>query len=314
MDQLPPFGRSVGQVIAPTYGVYAPLLAEHASRILSAKKTTLAYGDDPRQQLDLYTPPGLEDATDKTSPRPLLVFVYGGGFANGDKSSEAKPLVYQNLGYFFSEKTGIETIIIDYRLIKHGAKFPSGGEDIDAALQWIARRYAGQNRQVYLLGNSAGGINVATWLFEPLFRKSRRSLFEGVDGVQVSGAVLLGALLDFHQTAPPLRQALSGYFGEELDQGSTVASLERIEGTGELTSGIWPRILIADSELDPDDILRADQDVLHRLKAVTNLDVGYVRIKGHNHISPPLALGTGIAAEEEWGYSLASWITGSGYI
>ncbi|KIW17544.1 hypothetical protein PV08_04738 [Exophiala spinifera] len=311
MDQLPPFGKAIGLVIPPTNGVYAPLLAKNASAILSANKTTFAYGADPRQQLDLYTPSQSEDVTDKSSPRPLLVFVYGGGFANGDKSSEAKPLVYQNLGYFFSEKTGLETIIIDYRLIKHGAKFPSGGEDVDAALQWIAQKYGGQKRDVYLFGNSAGGINVATWLFEPLFQKSRQSLFAGVDGVKVSGAILLGALFDFRQSSPPLRQALTGYFGEELDQSSTVALLDRIEPTGELSSGPWPRFLIVDSELDPDDIIKADQDVLRRLKDVPNLDVGYVQIKGHNHISPPLALGTSIAAEEEWGYNLASWVKGS---
>ncbi|KAI7969585.1 hypothetical protein EIK77_006326 [Talaromyces pinophilus] len=310
MDQLPSFGRAIGLVIPPTNAVYAPLLANNASAILSAKKETFAYGPDSRHQLDLYTPSQPEDVADKTS-RPLLVFFYGGAFANGDKSSEDRPLVYQNLGYFFSEKTGLETIIVDYRLIKHGAKFPSGAEDVDAALQWIAQRYAGQKRDIYLLGNSAGGINVATWLFEPLFQKSRQRLFGGLEGVKVSGAILLGALLDFCETAPPLRQALTGYFGEELDQGSTVASLGRIESTGELISGAWPRILIVDCELDPEDILNSSQYVLRRLKEVSNLNVEYVYIKGHNHISPPLALGTNIAAEEEWGYNLASWIKGS---
>jgi hypothetical protein len=33
-----------------------------------------------------------------------------------------------------------------------------------------------------------------------------------------------------------------------------------------------------------------------------------VEIKGHNHISPPLALMTGSQAEEEWGASTAAWI------
>ncbi|PCG88087.1 Hypothetical protein PENO1_112180 [Penicillium occitanis (nom. inval.)] len=131
-------------------------------------------------------------------------------------------------------------------------------------------------------------------------------------GFKVSDAILLGALLDFYESSPPLRQALTGYFGEDLDQRSTVASLGRIESTGELNSGTWPRILTVDSELDPPDILNADQDVLRRLKEVSNLNVEYVQIKGHNHISPPLALETNIAAEEEWGYNLASWIKGSG--
>lgn len=54
------------------------------------------------------------------------------------------------------EKHRFETIIIDYRLVKHGAKFPSGTEDLDRALNWIDQRYSGLNRDAYVLGIPPG--------------------------------------------------------------------------------------------------------------------------------------------------------------
>jgi acetyl esterase/lipase len=307
MDQLPPFGRIVGQIIGPTYGVYKPLVQLHAEEIEATKKETYAYASDARQQLDIYTP-SPSAPTPESKKGPILLFMYGGAFANGDKVLADAPLIYTNFGYFFAEKLGFETIIMDYRLIKHGAKFPSGAEDLDMALKWIDRRYTGQKRDVYLLGNSAGGMNVANWMFEPAFQQSRRHLISGSDGIRLSGVVLLGSLYHFQYSSPILRQNIAGYLGENLDDNSPTASLKRCEEVGELKSAAWPRILIAESELEPEDILKACQDFLELLKESASLDVTYKSFKGHNHISPPLALGTAIPEEEDWGYTVGLWL------
>jgi hypothetical protein len=42
--------------------------------------------------------------------------------------------VYRNLGHCFAAKHVIETIIPDYRLVKHGGKHPSGTEDLAPVL------------------------------------------------------------------------------------------------------------------------------------------------------------------------------------
>lgn len=49
-------------------------------------------------------------------------------------------------------------VIVDYRLLEHGARFPSGAEDISLALQWLAAGHVPQAdlNNVFLLGESAG--------------------------------------------------------------------------------------------------------------------------------------------------------------
>jgi acetyl esterase/lipase len=47
---------------------------------------------------------------------PILIFVYGGAFISGDKivREMLRGIVCSNIGYFFSEKMGFETIVMDY--------------------------------------------------------------------------------------------------------------------------------------------------------------------------------------------------------
>ena len=45
------------------------------------RRTDIAYGTDPQQQLDVYLPDG-----EAVSPRPLVVFFYGGRWETGDKA------------------------------------------------------------------------------------------------------------------------------------------------------------------------------------------------------------------------------------
>lgn len=307
MDQLPPFGRTIGPVVGPTHEVYIPLVKKRSKEIESAPIATYSYGSHPRQQLDIYVPSSSAVQSNDTSS-PILVFLYGGGFANGDKVKEAAPLFYKNLGYFFAEKVGLETIIIDYRLVKHGAKFPSGAEDLDTALNWINQKYSGQKKSVYIMGNSAGGMILASWLFEPDLQQSRRRLIAGTQGIKLSGAIFLAALYHFEYSSPILKQHLAEYLGDNLDDHSAVASLQKCESVGELTSSAWPSVLIIDSELDPEDIIKSGQEFLALLKKAGNIDVTYLNVKGHNHISPPLALGTAIPEEEEWAYRLVAWL------
>ncbi|EXJ53471.1 uncharacterized protein A1O5_13247 [Cladophialophora psammophila CBS 110553] len=308
MDKLPTLGRIIGQVVGPTYAVYVPLIAKNASKIELTKRETFKYGAHPRQELDIYQPSATTNPAHDTSPRPLLVFLHGGGFANGDKVNEAQPLFYKNLGHFFADRAGLETICMNYRLIQHGAKFPSGAEDLETALKWIAERYQDQQRDVYLFGNSAGGIHVVHWLLEPAFHDFRRKIIAGCGGVKLSGALVVGALFNFKFSSPVLRQNLAAYLGDYLDSAAPVESLTRCAETGEFSSGPWPRLLIGDCALDPEDILKATPEFIERLRAAGSLEVDYLNIKGHNHISPPLALGSDIAAEEEWGHEFVSWI------
>lgn len=292
-------------VVGPTYGIYADLLKARANDIKQATVETHAYGADPRQQLDLYKAATVGSA-------PIFVFVYGGGFVNGDKVVKGIPegLAYTNLGQFFSSKFGFETVVMDYRLIAHGASYPSGGDDLDGVMKWIQRRYHGSKREVFVMGNSAGGIHACTWLLEDKFRDSRSDLIAGSGGLKLVGVITLGAAFTFRHSAKGLIEAVSKYLGPEVDKVSPLGRIERLKASGELSEGTWPRLLILDSELDPEDILQSSQDALAVLKSVGNITVKYRNLKGHNHISPPLALGTGIVAEEAWGFEVGRWSIG----
>jgi acetyl esterase/lipase len=101
--------------------------------------------------------------------------------------------VHRNLGHYFAAKHGIETIIPDYRLVKHGGKYPSGGEDLALVLAYIRARY-GDGRPLFIMGNSAGGVNAVSWLLDDAFTDSRGNN-------KVTGLISLGSLLSLKGTS-----------------------------------------------------------------------------------------------------------------
>ncbi|KAH8816734.1 Alpha/Beta hydrolase protein [Xylogone sp. PMI_703] len=309
MEQLPPLGRVIPLVIGQTSQIYGDLLAKHAEAIRATARETHSYGSHERQQLDLYTPSSSAPKPAHGQPAPILIFAYGGGFINGDKVLERMPggLAYTNLGHYFAEKYGFETIIPDYRLVRHGGKFPSGGEDIGLVLEWVRKRYAGQKgKKVIVMGNSAGGVHVATWLLSDQFKDTRERLIAGSDGIKVAGVILLGGGLHFRLASPPLVEVLKQYFGDDYEDKAPFGLLEKAIQRGEL-KGEWPKTLVLYSELDPQDIIQANIDFIEEL-GKHRKDLTHGVIRGHNHISPPLALGTGIETEEEWGTTVGAWV------
>lgn len=113
--------------------------------------TSLRYGEGARRTLDVYAPDAALVAGRK---RPLLVFLYGGSWANGDKS------IYPFVGTSFAAR-GYVTVIPDYRLVPQ-VRFPGFVEDCAAAVRWAvdnAGRYDADPERLVLLGHSAGAYN-----------------------------------------------------------------------------------------------------------------------------------------------------------
>lgn len=104
----------------------------------------MAYGDDPRQRLDVYAPRG--DGT-----YPTLVFFYGGGWDSGSRELygwAAQALAAQ----------GFVVVLPDYRLVPQ-ALFPAFVEDAATATAKAAEvveRYGGDPARLGVLGHSAG--------------------------------------------------------------------------------------------------------------------------------------------------------------
>ena len=74
----------------------------------------VSYGSDPRQRLDVYSPP-------RAGNRPVVVFWYGGSWVTGRKSE------YRFVGTTLAEH-GIVAVIADYRLYPQ-VHFPAFDED-----------------------------------------------------------------------------------------------------------------------------------------------------------------------------------------
>jgi acetyl esterase len=99
--------------------------------------------------LDLHVPEG-------PGPFPAAILVHGGGFDEGSKSSNVRPLfdVLANAQFaWFS---------IDYRLAPE-ARFPQPVDDLNSAIRWVkanAGAYRVDVSKIAIIGESAGGYLV----------------------------------------------------------------------------------------------------------------------------------------------------------
>ncbi|MDB5964798.1 MAG: alpha/beta hydrolase [Polaromonas sp.] len=110
----------------------------------------LAYGPDPRQQVDVYQP--------KASPAspPMVVFFYGGSWSSGDRAD------YRFVGEALASQ-GIVTVVADYRL-SPAVNYPVFVQDSAAATRWAfdhARDYGVDPSRIFVMGHSAGAYNAA---------------------------------------------------------------------------------------------------------------------------------------------------------
>ena len=104
----------------------------------------LAYGDDPRQTMDVYAPTGARDL-------PVVVFFYGGGWDSGSRE------VYGWAAQAIAAR-GFVVFLPDYRIVPQ-VRFPSFIEDAAAATARagdLARDYGGDGARLAVAGHSAG--------------------------------------------------------------------------------------------------------------------------------------------------------------
>ena len=143
-----PLSRAVAALVA-----LAPLVACSGAAVVDALtphsgytvERDLAYGDDPRQRLDLYRPAAA------ASEAPLVVFFYGGNWQSGAKE------LYRFVGQAFASR-GYLTAIPDYRLYPQ-VRFPEFVADGAAAVAWLSAHEG--PRRVLLVGHSAGAYIAA---------------------------------------------------------------------------------------------------------------------------------------------------------
>jgi alpha/beta superfamily hydrolase len=308
MEKLRPLGTAISDIVQPTFQIYTPLLEANAETIRSTPRETHRYGHDPRHELDVYKPHGSIDS----ASAPIVMWVHGGGFVRGSKILEQVPggLVYANVGHFFASH-GYITVAINYRLVGvHDAQFPSGGEDVALAVKWVAEKYGTTSRELFLLGNSAGGVHAATFAFSPEFQDVLKQVTQS-DGVRLKGIGLISTPFSFANPSPYRIPVLKAYYGDAIEEKSPLSLLNSVSADqlALLEQGNVHFSTVA-CELDPsDEILEFQQPfkaLLHQKRGAGVIED--VNVAGHNHVSPSLSLGTGNEKEEAWGFRLKQWM------
>lgn len=107
------------------------------------------YAPGNRHELDIYAPSG-------EKPAPVVVFIYGGGWKDGNKAE------YRFVAAALAAR-GFLTVVPDYRLFPQ-VRFPAFLQDNAAAVAWTKAnigRYGGEPNRIFLMGHSAGAYNVA---------------------------------------------------------------------------------------------------------------------------------------------------------
>lgn len=184
-------GRTLGpEMLAAVQALYR----EEQDRRAAAQPVSvadIAYGDDPRQRLDLYLP-------GHGRPAPVVLWVHGGGFLRGEKASPDHP--YNAHAGRWAARNGMIGAVMNYRLAPDH-RWPAGSEDVGRAVDWLRAHvgeHGGDPDRIVALGTSAGATHVAGHL------RLR------AQGAGIAGAVLLSGLYGF----APLDERDTLYYGD----------------------------------------------------------------------------------------------------
>jgi acetyl esterase/lipase len=268
--------RALGAVLdmRTALELYAPLLARQPRAGVQITRDEV-YGGDARHRLDVYAP------AQPASACAVLLFFHGGGFIRGDKSER------ENAGLYFA-RAGFVTIVPNYRLAP-GGQWPSGAEDVMAALRWStahAARFGGDPAQIWLIGESAGAAHVAT---ASLLRR-----FHPPEGLSVRGAVLISGVYNVQlerlaraqfgvPTPDPRNEA---YFGSDSERYPAMSVVELVDAPP------LP-LLITYAELDLLQMQVQAGELFARLVTGHGFAPQLAVIRGHNHLSQVISINTG---------------------
>lgn len=170
--------------IAPFFRRLAPLIAG-AALLVGCSSTRLldsvtpagtyaldadrAYGEHPRQRLDVYRPQSGE-------ARTVIVFFYGGSWRSGDRADYR--FVAESL-----TRHGVTVVVPDTRVYPE-VTFPTFVEDGARVLRWVQDNLAGTDTRVFLMGHSSGAHIAALLALDPRYRQAGGSVagFVGIAG------------------------------------------------------------------------------------------------------------------------------------
>lgn len=263
--------RALGTQIAPasiegTAALYAPLHEREPYEGVSVTRD-LRYGEHQRHRLDIFHGARGAHGAD------VLLFVHGGGFVGGDKKNPGSP--YNDNVALWAVRHGLIGINMTYRLAPQ-AQWPSGGQDVAAAVAWVrdhVAQYGGEPRRIFVLGTSAGAVHVATFV--------TRGELHGPEGAGIAGAILLSGI--YKLALMPSNPMHTAYYG------SDPRVLERASTFDGLLETRVPLMFVL-TEMDPADFQRQGLEIIQAWFARHGRWPRFVHMPGHNHLSSTMHL------------------------
>ena len=155
------------------------------------QKSTLNYGNDPAQRLDVYRPTSAQFQGKKL---PVIVFFFGGSWRNGKRAW------YEFFAAHYALK-GYVVVVPDYRKAPNYI-FPSFVEDAAASVAYV-RDHAGQlnvdQKRLYVMAHSAGAHIAALMLLDPQYLQAKQ-----MSATEIKGFIGLSGPYDFLPMTDPL--------------------------------------------------------------------------------------------------------------
>jgi triacylglycerol lipase len=258
--------RAMGAVndAAATADVVRPMHALRAPPRDVVARRDISFGDHPLQRLDVFT-----SSPDMGAGKPILVFVHGGGFVQGDKHRPGD-FTYDNV-MIWAVSNGFVGVNTNYRLAPEFA-YPNATQDVAAALAWAREHgaeYGGDPETIFLWGHSAGASLVGSYLGHPEFHF--------VQGSGVSGAVLAsGSGYEIEET--------NAYFADEskLDEMASLSGL--------LMSDV--PLFVMRAELDPPQIAQSSDRLNEALCNAGKCPAVFLQNPNHNHMTQVYTVNT----------------------
>lgn len=269
LDQVRALGAEfTPELIQGTAAIYAPIVPRPTPELCTVTRD-VAYGPDPRHRLDVFTPKA------GAGGRPVVAFVHGGGFVGGDKGDANAPF-YNHLGAWAAGH-GFVGVTITYRLAPDH-KWPSGVEDIAAAIGWVSENIAehgGDPGRVVLWGQSAGAAHVAGYVAHPDFAAQAQA---ALDGVALCSGVYDVATADRNDLH-------AAYYGEDPAAFARQSALEGLAKTP-------LRLFVTVAENDPRQFHDQAAQLVSARVAATGRWPTFLWLQGHNHVSPVMQVGS----------------------
>ena len=230
----------------------------------------VAYGDGPRQLLDVY------HRADQPTGCPTLVQVHGGGWMIGDKKEQGRPLMLH------LAKQGWVCFAPNYRLSPK-ATFPDHLVDVKRAIAWVREHgadYGADPGFLVLTGGSAGGHLASLAALTPNDPEYQPG-FENAD-TSVQGCAPYYGVYDFAGTSRAARLRNRTIMATKVMKTRDPHAYEK-------ASPIWrasaaaPAFLVIHGRNDTLAPVEEARMLVQRLREVSQQPVLYLELPGTQH-------------------------------